>query len=68
MTAFREDECRKRVYSVEKLQIGRDVILLPSEHASINRSLTCVQADGRARKAASAATWCPLVSHSRRRL
>jgi hypothetical protein len=62
----RSVEQPKLAYSVEKLQIGGVVILLPSEHASINRSLTCVQADGQARKAPSAATWCPLVSHSRR--
>jgi hypothetical protein len=43
-------------YSVEKLQIGHDVILLRSERTSVDASLTRVQADGRVRDEASAAT------------
>jgi hypothetical protein len=61
-------ERRLLAYSVEKLQIGRDVILLQSEHTRINPNLTCVQADARARKGASAASWCPPASPSRGRL
>jgi len=43
------------VYSVKKLEIGRDGILQRGERTTVDSSLTCVQANGRVRKEASAA-------------